>query len=84
MRPNKLIGRRDATTADAAGVVRQLTHTEIAKQLGLSRSRVWQIERAAIAKVRRLVQRAARDEGLTVREWLFAPDEEPEDEEQAE
>jgi DNA-directed RNA polymerase sigma subunit (sigma70/sigma32) len=66
-----LVHRITKTKADAAGELRPLSHAEIGKLMGISRGRAFQIERAALAKIRRFIALEAAAAGVSVREWLF-------------
>ena len=65
------VGRKDRATADAAGRARPLTQLEVAEAIGVSRARVFQLERRAIEKIRRFIVEQAAADGVSVREWLF-------------
>jgi len=48
-----------------------MTHVELAKHLGVSKCRVQQLERRALAKVRSAIEREARLSKQTPLEWLM-------------
>ena len=48
-----------------------MTLAAIGRRFGLTKESVRRIEAAALAKLRRAIEREARARGLTVAEWLF-------------
>lgn len=48
-----------------------MSYSEVAEIMGISRSRVMQIEIRALVKIRRAIQCEAAAAGETVGEWLF-------------
>jgi hypothetical protein len=59
---------------DNRGHAGELSMVHLAKRLGISRSRVWQLERRALKKIKLAIELEAAAAGVSVREWLF-PDE---------
>jgi DNA-directed RNA polymerase sigma subunit (sigma70/sigma32) len=47
-----------------------MSQAAVAKLLGVSRGRIYQLERAALAKIRRAIERDARKQGISVEDWL--------------
>jgi DNA-directed RNA polymerase sigma subunit (sigma70/sigma32) len=48
-----------------------VTQADIARRLGVHRSRIGQIEKQAMAKLRAEIIREAALAGMSVRDWLF-------------